>query len=310
MFVLIILFLICIFNSNAHPTYNFSNYLVCYPAGGLNDMLFNINRCLMHSVKYQRLLIIDTTKIDWFHHDIRDYIFFNHSNIYIGNLSTIYSTIQELSIYPSEFKLHLTQFAAKYDTATHNFVFNISGNLISAGINLDKSYSEEVIVFASLGGGLPNLILEHMLFKKVVTDVYYERLSKLPLSFIGVHIRNTDRKCDVQEFIKSHDKIFSTNIFFLASDHNETINLFKILYKENVYQFSKIHVSSTGIHYSHSTLYQKDFIIDAMTDILLLSSSTNLYMSTLNSGYSRLAKYIFERKSLLHELTNNSSDLI
>jgi hypothetical protein len=44
-----------------------------------------------------------------------------------------------------------------------------------------------------------------------------------------------------------------------------------------------------------------------MTDILLLSSSTNLYMSTLSSGYSRLAEYIFERKSLLHELTNNST---
>jgi hypothetical protein len=295
---------------------NFTSYIVCHPCGGLNDMLFSLQRCLLHSIQYNRLLIIDTTKVAWFRHDIHDYIKFDHPNIYTGNLTAIYSKIEHLTIYPNEIKGFLSTFKAEYDIQRHSYVFNITntGEIISTNINLENNYSEEVIVFANFGGGLPSLLLEHIQFKKIITNVYYERMSKLPLNFVGIHIRNTDHQSDVQGFIKQHDHILKTQFFFLASDDINTINLFKELYKENMFHFANIPPVAyvgKGIHYKQtfSIDRQQDFIIDCINDVLLLSSSTKIYSSASYSGYSNLALYIFEKKKLLYKLINNNTNV-
>ena len=69
--------------------------MICLPGGGFNDMLAVISRCLNYSVKHDRLLIIDTTKAEWFKKNIHDYISFQHKNIYIGNIKQI------IPIYPN-----------------------------------------------------------------------------------------------------------------------------------------------------------------------------------------------------------------
>jgi hypothetical protein len=92
--------------------------VICYPDGGFNDILFNINRCFYYSITFNRLLIIDTTKIGWFNHDIRDYIQFEHPNIYTGNLTTIYSELEQsknLTVFPPADYEILSQYKPGYN---------------------------------------------------------------------------------------------------------------------------------------------------------------------------------------------------
>jgi hypothetical protein len=36
-------------------------YIICYTGGGFNDMLNGIDICFKHALKYNRILIIDST---------------------------------------------------------------------------------------------------------------------------------------------------------------------------------------------------------------------------------------------------------
>jgi GR25 family glycosyltransferase involved in LPS biosynthesis len=58
-----------------------SRYIVCYPAGGIADIISNITECLFYAVTQNRLLVIDTRRIEWFKESIHDYIDFNHKNV-------------------------------------------------------------------------------------------------------------------------------------------------------------------------------------------------------------------------------------
>ena len=167
-------------------------YLVCFPGGGFNDMLSVINKCLKHAVKYNRLLIIDTTKAEWFVKDIRRYISFNHPNIYVGHLNNIYLTLQNLSIYPVNMSISLRRSKIMWSLRTFK-------------MDINKDYTEDVLVYYMSGGGIPNEILKYMTFKPNVLDIYYERFNKIPVDYNSFHIRNTDKKTTKLElYIEQH----------------------------------------------------------------------------------------------------------
>jgi hypothetical protein len=170
-------------------------------------------------------------------------------------------------------------------------------------------YNEKVLIIAGGGGGLPTLIINHIKFKDTITYIYFQRLAKLRIKFVGVHIRNTDRKTDVELFIKENHKNLSEKIIFLATDDKSSIELFKKTYKQNCFHFSNIpnnSINKNSIHYRHGNVNQETFIVDCITDILLLSSSVQLYTPCIESGYGKLAQYIFKNKTLLHSLVTNN----
>jgi len=275
-------------------------YIVCFPGGGFNDMLSVINRCIKHAIKYNRLLIIDTTKTEWFAKDIHDYISFSHKNIYNGSLNDIYATIKKLSIYPENMTITLTRSRIPWKFRTYNF-------------DLNKDYTEDVLVYYMSGGGIPYETLKHMYVKPNVLNVYYERLNKLSINYNSFHIRNTDKKSDNLElFIKNNEQYLNES-GFLASDDANIINMIKEKYKK-IITFSSIPElasSQKNIHYNHIGIEQELFIVDCIVDILLLASGERFFFSCPESGYSKLANYLFENKQILNKiLINKISDII
>jgi hypothetical protein len=174
-------------------------------------------------------------------------------------------------------------------------------------VNLKKHYDEKVVIIVGGGGGIPTLILNHMKFKHIVTFIYSQRLNMLPFNFTGVHIRNTDRSTDVQLFLETH-KNLSENSSFLATDDVNTVKLFDEVFQQKVFHLSIIPNSThskKAIHYSHGNFDQETFIVDCITDILLLSSGVELYTPCIKSGYGKLAQYLFRNKDLLYNITHN-----
>lgn len=286
-------------------------YILIYPGGGLNDILCVIERCLAYAVKTNRIIVIDTAKASWMKRDIHEYILFSHPNIYLGALDTIYNRIPHLKLYPSSVKELLPQLSGGMYWRPNGTFTRI--NDINLGIDLTKVYSEDIIVYASAGGGLPSNILKYIQMKPVVTTVYIERKGQLPENFVGVHIRNTDIKSDIEKFITIHNKILSTEPVFLGSDDYNTIEFFKQKFN-TIKTFANIPAlpdNARNLHTSNKFnpgfIDQSGLIIDCIVDMLLLASSKTYLYSSVKSGYSKLANYLFTNKDILNKILGNQT---
>lgn len=266
------------------------NYFVVYPTSGLSDMLCVIDRCLEYAVKQNRLLIIDTEQNAtnaWFLDTIHKYFHFTHPNIYTGNTTHIYTIIKDLSIFPKSRKGKLQEASRYYYM-----------------LDLSNVYNERVLVNSCGGnmGRLPLQILKYIQLTPLVLDVYCERRKELPESYLGVHIRNTDRLSDVPAFLEENQKIMTDNVFFLASDHYDTIESIRTLYP-TMMTFSTIPDNNgKNIHTESRHIDRQECIIDCIVDLMLLASATSLIYPNENSGYTRIAKYLFENKPILNKI--------
>lgn len=264
-------------------------YVICFPTNGFNDMISAINRCFEYALKYNRLLIIDTTQTGWFSHDIHEYILFEHPNIYVESPATIYPIIKNLKTYPNNGNI-----------CKMNRSFQTEHNI------LNDDHAEDILIYNCPGlKSVHGIIWQHLRFKSLVTDVFFSRLKSMPTDYNSFHVRNTDYKTlDLDDFMETHkNAIMLTS--FIASDDYGVICKFKEMNK-CVYTFSnipKLGEKEKNIHFNHSNVDQRKFIIDCFVDLLLLASANSYIYSCKASGYSRLAEYLFNNKDLLKKIT-------
>lgn len=278
-------------------------YIVCYPGGGITDMLTVINQCLVYAIKHNRLLLIDTTyKTSWFKHDIFTYIEFNHTNIYPTHPKELYKTFTEKTVYPSIMRNNYDDLEHEYKNKEYYY----KCSTVSLCTNLTQPYHEDIVVYCNCGKAPGDLtqILSTIQFKDTILNPFLKRYLTLPQNYISVHIRNTDIKSDVDAFLKINNSNFKERPIYLASDNKATIEKLKKIYINNVYNYANIPDNKgTNIHYNHAEIPQNDFIIDCFVDILLLASSETYYYSNERSGYSKFANTLYSDKHLLHKIT-------
>jgi hypothetical protein len=281
-------------------------YLICFPHGGINDMLTRISQCYNYCLKYNRILVIDSS-YDWFKEDIRDYINFNSPIIYKGELNKLYDKLNKETTYPPEFKGILNnRFNFKYSPG--GYIYN-NTTIIN---NLSRDYTEIVKLFVGCSDGrIINInLLKECSFKPLVINIFRDRYDKLPKDYISVHIRNTDKLSNVDEFLNKYKEEIIGKSIFLATDHAPTIVKFKEIFGSNLYSFATIPDNNgKSIHYNHKSVPRRQFNIDCFVDLLLLASGSKVYLSSIInlpyiiSGYGRLAMILHNNKDLLRQLT-------
>ena len=249
-------------------------YLVCFPGGGLGNMLWAINLSVNYALNYDRKLIIDSTQKGWFRKNIFDFI--NIHNSVIVDTAITNSTYDFVKL-------------------DKNYEF----------VKLDKNYEEDVIYTYSANHPQNFHIFNYITIKKIILDEFYKRLSLLPKKFISIHIRNTDKKSDYLNFLKDNKAKFVGKNIFLASDNFTVIENIKNTYGSKVFCFSNIPENkdiSGGIHYNHKGIDSQEFIIDCFVDLLLLAHANEFYFSCPNSSYSKMAKHLFDNKAILKNI--------
>jgi hypothetical protein len=172
---------------------------------------------------------------------------------------------------------------------------------------LHQIYKETVVVYADCGANIHiNPILSYTHMSQDVLRYVLDRYKRLPKGYSSVHIRHTDYKSPVDDFIKENRDIFSNTPLFIASDHYPTIQLFQRDF--GAYSFSSIPIVPEGKNIHESTEAQslrtsKDairaFNLDTIADFLLLACGNEFYYSSKQSGFSRSVYFLQKEKGLL-----------
>lgn len=276
-------------------------FLIYFQVAGLNDTLCQINRCLKYCKQYTRKLIIDTEN-GLMKEPIQKYINFDDSIVVkCCDINLWLKDHSDNTIYP-QFLSKVICEPDKWTDMCLKLNANNNGN-----IELDRDYSEQIIVVAKWGGGDGIELLKNCSMQISIIEEFNNRYNKIPKPYIGVHIRNTDKKSNVQEFLNKYGEYLKDKQVFLATDNYELINTFKSLFNNNLHSFSKIpKIYSRGIHYHNNLQNKEQNNIDMFVDLLLLAASNEfLWSNVLNhyqSGYTLLALDIHKNRSVLDKL--------
>lgn len=274
-------------------------FLICVPEGGFNDILSRIWYCYEYCKKYKRVLVIDTRKT-CLGESIYRYLETKDPIIYNGDLDTWYESIKTKTIYPPELSGLTGRVPAKFNLINNNIIYNYNETIVSIG--LDREYSEDILYYCSCGGSKGIKTLQLFTFTKEIQDDFQERYMQMPKPYIGIHIRNTDRKSDVHGFLSKYKKQIQNKHIFLASDNIDTIQEIKEEFGSYIHTFSEIPKleGKRNIHDNHPTIDNHKFNKDMILDLLLLASANEFIFSCIQSGYSRLADDLYHDKKILN----------
>jgi len=239
-------------------------YLIVYLFSGLNDRLCEINKCLEYASIYNRMVIIGNSRDILFGSEIIDLLMLEHPNITNKKIDEV-----------------------------------INNNYILYNVSLDSDYSEDVITYSKIDwGNESHNLVKHFKFHNTIKEQFKIRYNQIPKPYISIHIRYTDRgrRLDIQKFLDDNKEVFNNNAIFLACDNIEVIQLIKKKYN-NVYSFADIKevIDRQGQHTIERTTEDKIlYNIDTICDLLLLANGDKYIYSCCDSGFSLLAKYMFE----------------
>lgn len=257
-------------------------FLILKCISGFNDVMTQLHYCLQYAIQSNRILIVDLKYYGYYRVSIYDYILFTHPNIYNGDIDQFYKSdlylsqkqnIKRISI--CDLKTYVT-----YDTI---------------GLYFHNILGEPNITFK---------LFQYITFTDIIKNTYRMRIGKMPINYIAVHIRNTDRSCDVTTFIEEKDNIFKDNSVFVATDNRHTLDFLIEKYRDNIYTFTQLdYVEKGGLHNgvkNRTGIQSVEYFIDTIVDLLLLASAKELHVSTPWSGYSNLALHLFNNIGLLN----------
>lgn len=286
-------------------------YLLCRPLGGLNDVLCQINYCYNYCVKFNRVLLIDTTfayKHNSFSCSFDNYFSFikKVKVIIITNKEQIHNIItnKNKTIYPTKLKNNITNYKIEHDKTT-----NIKEQFRALENNLylsRQSYQEDIVIHHSYGGGIESQkIINLIRINKSIGLKFKQIYIKISKPYIGIHIRNTDMTSDYKNFLENnYDLINSYQNILLATDSIESKKYFyKKFGDKNIFSYSQVLETNEPLHTQSKD--KNESFTNTLIDLLLLVYSEKLIVSTETSGFANLALYIHNNKTKCNNFLTN-----
>ena len=268
-------------------------YLICFPQGGIHDMWSRIQYALQYCEKEGRILVLDTTK-NWFRDDWRSYFSISSPLVYTGDTPELITRLLQKDVFPSEL------YGKTYEELPHA-VWIAPGHMEMNGIIVSiplLSYKESVVVYSDCGSSQHILpLFSKLQFTVRILNEFVSRRSLLPEKYLSIHIRHTDYKSNVDDFIEKYRHVLEKWPLFVASDHFDTIQRCKREFK-HVYSFSAIPSLPDGVNIHESQASQRlrttqeetrVWNSDAILDFLLLTQGVCVLCSSSQSGFSRSA---------------------
>lgn len=278
-------------------------YVYFEPKGGFNDILCNITYCLTYCKNNQRILLVNGKKSvyninfsEYFEIPLDTYIIFDINEIKKICLNN------SLSIYPNKFQNRMEYVLG--DTIKFVYCPGGGGRLCEdTKLELpDKIINEDIIIYSQCGSGNGFYLFKELIFKQNIMEICKERYKSLKKPYLGIHIRNTDYKCDYVGFFNKYEILIKsfTEVYIATDDYN-VIQFFKehgIQIKNFTTFPTKV---SINLHSSNVDPHIK--FVDMICDIVILSLSDKLISPSIG-GFIKLVKSIMENNHFI-ELKND-----
>lgn len=264
-------------------------YLLCRPEAGLNDMLCQISVCIDYCLRHDRVLVIDTGFTDVFASLFRNYFSFEIDRLTVRLDAEDFLDFAEqhrLTVYPPSVKLRYEAGRPHYVEEARNYC--LDG--VPVTFDFKREYEEDILLHHQCGGGPPSdRLLRGLRLSPWITARFNERWSSLPKPYVGVHIRDTDKKSShetVLPVIQRH-----SGAVFLATDSAPAQQRARQLRTTGLFMSEIPDYGGLPIHHQPVTPDEKRRDnTTAVIDLLILALAKTVYVSTTESGYSKLAQ--------------------
>lgn len=269
-------------------------YVLCRPRGGLNDTLCQIEKCATYCKKFDRTLLLDTSR-SGLRDDLLFYFTFRESYgvkvLAWADFRKI-NALSEASTWPQELQGRIDEYETEF--VKGGACVDLLSD-VKIEFNRKKDYNETVLLYERCGGGANSYwLLKHFEPTKVLLNELSIRLAHLPCSYVSVHIRHTDLKTDYRGLLSSLTWALESREVFIATDSGELQQKLQDAAPRGARLFfvSKLDpTSSQRLHDTEATDRESNYQMFA--DLFALAFADKLYFTLTTgrffSGFSGLA---------------------
>jgi len=286
-----------------HATKPAARYLLCRPAGGLNDMLCQIGKCAAYAEKHGRVLVVHTGTVE-FGIGLETYFMPLVPEIVFATPELL-GALAGLDAYPNALQGRVNSYAARYSGERRNFVLDGSGEPIS--FDFAREHAEPLLVHHACGGGLLSLeALKRLRLKPDMVENFQARMRIVGKNYAGVHVRHTDYRTDYPGLFAAVAESLPQGRIVVCTDNREVLDYARALFGARVYNFADL--PDTGgqpLHYGNG-LDLRTVNRDSILDLVTLARASRLYLARVSqghySGFSRLAAALNQNQPLVDRL--------
>lgn len=284
-----------------------SRFVYCQPVGGLNDTLCEIERCWSYAERNSRALVIDT-RVSGLMDQFSSFFAVKAAKIPVFPTVTqeLLDHLNQLSAYPEVIAGRFVEYTRTHREPIEARV-EIPSN-IPLTFDLTQTYEHGVLLRESLGGGHDaHQVVKRIALHEAVRQEVRRALEKLPQSYVGIHVRNTDYITDYKPFFeKLLPKVVGRTVL-VCSDDQEVIDYAKTFFDLSTVVASSYTPVKKGMRLHEDISYDDQesrtrATINSLIDLLALAAAERLYYIDVTrgrtSGFSMLANYLQKHRDV------------
>jgi len=282
-----------------------NRHLLCRPQGGLNDNLCQIQKSIIHALRFNRKLIIDSKRSGlWDHFDQYFETIEPFANIKTRLTEKHVQQLNGQSCHTRSFSGKLNSYELTYVPEICNFVNSESGERPCI---IPDDPPESVLIDDQCGGGKGVQALAYFKFQPRIAKKIVERLSNLPKGYKAIHIRNSDVPFDYMSFLALiKPMLHGRDILVCTDDYRALRDSRQILSDSTIHHVANV-PDTPGLRlHDNPCLTSQDTNVGALCDLIALANAQTVFFpssSTIHpSGFSRLAVDLSNRNDLLRQL--------
>lgn len=285
-------------------------FVLCRPRGGFADSLAQITWCMLYARKFQRTLLIDGSRAGQLR-QVEQYFTPRQWGLpvcILADKSREWEYLERLSHYPDGLSSSIFEHTSVYDPSVKLHVDPIT----RIPVRFDfVPYPHDLLIHEQCGGGTGWPGLQMFRLRDRAHDEIRQKLASLPGRFKALHIRNTDKRMDVIQFLQRITPLVADSPLLVCTDDAESIeNCRRYLHDCDIFTLSYIPDSrGQSLHYNPAWAgWSLD--VGILADLLAMSYAAELILPSKNgsllSGFSQLAADLHRRPSLVRSLLSNA----
>jgi len=264
-------------------------YLLSRPRGGLNDSLVQIEKSRLYAAKYDRVLVLDTSRGSFEGHFASLFCLSNDFGCEVIHWDEGMTAAfdEAASVKPIELTNRVSSYNARYVLSGNHRIDAETGCVL--GFDHSRDHDAHVLVYDQGGGG-PGAIqlLTRLTLRPDAANEIVNRLLTLGPIFDAVHIRHSDYQTEFETFLKGLRLVLKGRRVVMCSDSADAkLAAARILHPTTTL-LSASDIPDTGGRPLHRDRGGGDDVrktlLDMLTDFFALSLAENLFFTSLSSG--------------------------